>query len=106
MIPRPQIHYPDVPFANSEDVTGDRDVELNLVEFGFCDRLHANGAPGNQVGQSVVALLDLRLVVRFDRSKIEAMLAKYRGHIVEMVREAYDLIAQSKEDQGGNLRVE
>ena len=71
MVPRPQVHDAHVALAHAQNVARDDLVELELVEFGLGDRLHAHGAPGNQPRQRVVALLHLARVVRLDRAEVE-----------------------------------
>src|ERR1700733_14976288 len=59
MRPRAKVDHPDVALANPQNVARYDVIEPQLVEFGLCDRLHADRTPGNEPRECVVALLNL-----------------------------------------------
>ena len=71
MRPRAQVDDADVALAHAENVARDDLVELELVELGLGDRLHANRAARDEPRERIVALLYLARVVRFDRAEVE-----------------------------------
>ena len=105
MVPRAQVHDADVAFAHAEHEPRDDFVQLDLVEFGLCDRLNANRTAGNLASERIVALLDLAVVVRLDRTEVERVLLERGGGVFEVIRVAEHLVAQTEEDDGRDFWI-
>ena len=100
---RPQVDDPDVPFPHAEQIARDDRVVVELVELELGDRQHARRPLDRLFGQTVVAFLELVLVVDLDRAEVEAGALERVGDVVEMIGKTEHLGALAEEDDGRRL---
>ena len=95
---RTQVDDAHVSFAHAEKIARNDRVEIELVEFRLRDRLHARRALDRLFGEAVVAFLQLRLVVRLDRTEVYARLLEDIGRVVQMVGKSEHFVPLPEED--------
>ena len=103
---RPQVDHAHVAFAYAEQITrDDRPLKSSLSSSAFaiaCTRVVRSIA---LFGETVVAFLDLILIVRFDRAEIEPGPLERVGRVLQMVRETEYFVALAEEHDGRRTLV-